>query len=230
MIRLILFISLVFLMQKSFGQQADQSTDARKRSLSFSYSHITLFPSGSANTTNPVLDLSDYHKKFGFTFIRKLKNNFAAEFGLGVQIIPKKKSIDSISWTPGEGLGGIRGSAKGKGGVIIPITGGIRKYFRAGPLSPYVRCAPGLLFMKIGAGKASGGKGEINKEVDIQTKLSPYIETGTGVQLTMSRSTRFDIGFNGFFTPRFSSPIGNYMSYSGWNITVGLNFILKNRK
>lgn len=158
LIRLILFISLAFLLQKSFGQQADQSTDARKRSLIISYSHINLFSAGSVNTTNPVLDLSDYHKRFSFVFIRKLKNNFAAEFDLGVQIIPKEKSIDSISWTPGEGFGGIRGSAKGKGGVIIPITAGIRKYFRAGPVSPYLRCGPGLLFMKVGAERLRGAR------------------------------------------------------------------------
>lgn len=215
---------------KVYSQQIESLKFKHNWAIGFKYAYTSLFQASRLNTEDPVVDLSDYHKRFGLKTIYSLKKNLSLELGLGLLLIPKKKSIDSIFWTPGEGLGGIRGSGKGKGGAILPLTAGIRKTFLTGPFQPYIRCTPGIAFLKIGSGTASGSIGDINKEVDIRSELALYVETGVGLQLRSGKSTYFDFGFNGFATPDFSSPIGSCSSYSGWNISVGINFLLNSRK
>ena len=224
-------LAVILLTSKNgYSQQTKPSPEKRNWSLAISYYHNNLFQFSLDETENPILDLSEYHKRYGLSASRTFKKNFAVELGMGGQYIPEEKTIDSISWTPGDGLEGIKGSGNGRGGIILPITAGIRKYFQAGRITPFLRFAPGLLFMKVGSGTASGSVGDIKKEVDMQTKLSPYLETGTGVQVKIRRSVLFDFGFNGYFTPSFSSPVGNCSSYSGWNITAGITFKLKSGK
>jgi len=224
-------LGIVFInSEKGYSQQFGNFDLKNKWIIGINLGSSNLFPFSSASPANSSINISDYHRRYGLVVSYYPLSKVSVELGLGLLLIPEEKSIDSIFWTPGEGLHGIRASGKGGGGAIVPITAGIRKVFFNGPIQPYCRLASGMVIMKIGSGTGSGSIDGITQEIDMQTNLSFYFETGLGVQLRLGRVFSFDIGMNGFGTPIMSSPIGNCRSYSGWYLSAGGSFTLNPRK
>lgn len=216
--------------RKAHSQQLENFDLKNKWIIGANIGHSNLFSFSSANPANSSINISDYHKRYGLVVSYYPWSKIAVELGLGLILIPEEKSIDSISWIPGDGLHGIRVTGKGGGGAILPVTVGIRKVFLNGPIQPYLRLSSGLSVMKIGTGTGSGSIDGITQEIDMQTSLNFYFETGMGLQLRLGRVISFDVGMNGFGTPTISTPIGNCRSYSGWYISAGGSFTLNPRK
>jgi hypothetical protein len=216
---------------KVHSQQLENFDLKNKWIIGANIGHSALFSFSSANPANSSINISDYHKRYGLVVSYYPWSKTAVELGLGLILIPEEKSIDSISWTQGEGLHGIRVSGKGGGGAGMPITAGIRKVFLNGPIQPYCCLAAGMAMMKIGSGTGTGSIDDgITQDINMQTNHTFYFETGLGVQLRLGRVVSFDIGMNGYGTPIMSTPIGNCRSYSGWYISAGGSFTLNPRK
>ena len=146
---------------------------------------------------------------------------------VGLNIIPKTQTINSITFTP---VSGIHANGSGKGGAILPVTFGVKKTFLDGLARPYVSLSSGFTFIKIGTGTGTGSINGIEKNIDYQSQLTFCYQLGTGIQLRVSKVVRFDFGVNYNGSPKFSSSIGGIDSYQGLCVFGGMNFILNPKK
>jgi len=203
-----------------------------KNTFAFSlhYGRVQMFPTAISSNSSMV-KISDYHKQWSLTFEYYPWENTAFQVTTGLQYIPKEKKIDSLSWTPDTGLGGIRAGAHGKGGAVIPVNLAIKKSFFHGLTRPYISGGLGFLYIIIGEGTATVDEGEKNKNISRQSQVTFSWKVGTGVQHRMGKVVRLDLGLDFFGSPRLSLVIGSMDHLSGWYLSAGLNFILNpNRK
>lgn len=203
-----------------------------KHSVAFSlhYGHFELFPFAKASDNTSNIDISDYHSMFNMVVEYYPYEKVAAQLSIGLTSIPKTQTIDSITFTPGHGLGGIKAKGSGKGGAILPVTFGVKKTFLNGLARPYVSLLSGFTFIKIGTGTGSGSINGIEKNVDYQSEFAFCYQLGTGIQLRFTRVVRFDFGVNFYGSPKISPSIGGINSYQGFYIFGGMNFILNPKK
>lgn len=200
-----------------------------KNSLAFSlqYGHFELFPFAKSNdNSNSTVKIEDYHNQFNLLVEYYPYEHVAAQLSVGLMIIPVEKKINGIS----SGPNGIQVNGSGKGGAILPVTVGIKRTFLDGLARPYVSVLSGFSFIKLGSGTGSGSIHGIEKNIDFQSELKFCFQLGSGIQLRMGKIVRLDFGVNFYGTPNISPSIGGISSYSGWNISGGLNFILNPRK
>lgn len=198
--------------------------------ISLHYGHFEMLPfaKASGNTTN--IDISDYHNMFNIGAEYYPYEKIAALLSVGLIIIPQVQTIDSITFEPGSGLGGIKVNGSGKGGAILPMTFGVKKTFLDGLARPYVSFSSGFSFIKIGTGTGTGSINGIEKNVDYQSQLTFCYQLGTGIQLRAGKVVRFDFGVNYNGSPKFPSSIGGIDSYQGLYVFGGMNFILNPNK
>lgn len=197
-----------------------------KNTLAFGlhYGRVQMFPSAISSNSN-------YHKQWGLIFEYYSWENMAFQVSTGLQYIPKEKRIDSLSWTPGAGLGGIRAGPHGKGGAVIPVNLGIKKSLFHGLTRPYISGGLGFTYIIVGEGTATVDEGEKNKNINRQSQVTISWKIGTGVQHRMGKVVRLDFGLDFFGSPLLSPVIGSMDHLSGWYLSAGLNFILNpNRK
>ncbi len=203
-----------------------------RHSLAFSlhYGHFELFSFAKANDNTTNIEINDYHKMFDLTVEYYPDEKVAAMLTVGLNIIPKTQTVDSITITPGSGLGGINAKGSGKGGAVLSVMFGVKKTFLNGLVRPYVSLSSGFTFIKIGTGSGTGSINGIEKNVDYQSQLTFCYQLGTGIQLRVSKVVRFDFGVNYNGSPKFSSSIGGIDSYQGLYVFGGMNFILNPKK
>jgi hypothetical protein len=196
-----------------------------RNSMAFSlqYGHFELFPFAKTNgNSNNTIKIEDYHKLFNLLGEYYPYEHIAAQLSVGLMVIPIEKKIDGIS----SGLNGIQVNGSGKGGVILPVTLGVKRTFLDGLARPYVSVLSGFSFIKLGSGTGSGSINGIEKNINYQSEFKFCWQLGSGIQYRMGKVVRLDVGLNFYGTPDFSSSIGCISSYSGWCLWGGLNFIL----
>jgi len=197
-----------------------------KVTISLQYGHFELFHFAKADDNTTNINISDHHKLFNVATEYYLYENLAAQLNIGLNIIPQEKKVDSITYTPGSGLGGIIAKGSGKGGAIIPVTVGVKKTFLNGLLRPYVSLLSGFTFIKIGEGTGTGSIAGIEKDIDYDSKFLFVYQLGSGIQLRLGKVVRLDLGVNYYGSPKFTPSIGGINSYHGLYFFGGLNFIL----
>lgn len=203
-----------------------------KNTLSFGlhYGRVQMFSSAVSDSSGMVR-MSDYHNQWNLALEYYPSENIAYQLSIGLQYIPKEKIIDSLSWTPGSGLGGIKASAHGKGGAVIPVALAIKKSFLHALTRPYISAALGFSYILVGEGTASVADQKKNKTISKQSQITLTWKLGMGLQQRMGKVVRIDVGLDFFGSPRLSPVIGSMDHISGWYLSAGLNFILNpNRK
>lgn len=200
-----------------------------KKSIAFSlqYGHFELLPQALSKDVPDYVNIDDYHGQFNLVVEYYAYEQIAAQVSIGLIVIPKQQSIDSISFIPGTGL---QGKGSGKGGAILPITFGVKKTFLKGLARPYVSLLSGFNYIKIGTGTGTGNINGVEKNIDYQSKFTFCYQLGSGIQCRTGKVVRFDFGVNFYGSPRFSSSIGGINSYQGFYVFGGMNFILNPRK
>ena len=141
-----------------------------RNSMAFSlqYGHFELFPFAKTNgNSNNTIKIEDYHKLFNLLGEYYPYEHIAAQLSVGLMVIPIEKKIDGIS----SGLNGIQVNGSGKGGVILPVTLGVKRTFLDGLARPYVSVLSGFSFIKLGSGTGSGSINGIEKNIN-------YVHTG----------------------------------------------------
>lgn len=196
-----------------------------KLTLGIGYGRWQLFPHARADSTG-ILDIGDYHRMLNINMGYNFWENTSITWTLGVLIIPKEKKIDSLSWTPGSGIGGIRAQAHGKGGVLIPFTLGVRRSFLSRLTRPYVAGGLGFTYMLIGEGSAKVVGRERDKDIREISNISPTWNIAAGVQHRMGRVVLLNLGLNVYGSAPLGSEIGSITQFSGWYLSGGLQFIL----
>ncbi len=216
-----------FKTHEELDREFTENLKALKHSFSFSlhYGRAQMFSSAVSDSIS-LVNISNYHKQWNLTFEYYPWENTAFQFSSGLQYIPKEKRIDSLSWTPGAGLGGIRAKAHGKGGAVIPVSLGIKKSFLHGLTRPYFSGGLGLSYITVGVGTASVIDGHTNKDINRQSQVTFSWKVGTGIQHRMGKVVRLNLGVDFFGSPRLSPVIGSMDRLSGWYLSAGLNFIL----
>lgn len=235
------FLLLVLAVNLIIGQAQETSTKSwseiqqeevvllkemkNKLTLGVGFGRWQIFPHALADSTG-MLDISDYHRMLNLNMGYNFHENTAITWSLGMLIIPKEKKIDSLSWTPGSGLGGIRAKAHGSGGVVIPFTLGVRHSFLTGLTRPYVAGGLGFTYMYIGEGSASVVGGDRDKDIRKESRITPSWNITAGVQHRMGRVVTLSLGLDIYGSARLRSEIGSIKQFSGWYLSGGLQFIL----
>lgn len=196
-----------------------------KLTLGVGFGRWQTFANARADSTG-ILDISDYHRMLNLNMGYNFRENTAITWSLGMLFIPKEKKIDSLSWTPGSGLGGIRAKAHGSGGVVIPFTLGVRHSFLTGLTRPYVAGGLGITYMYIGEGSAKVIGGDRDKDIRKESRITPSWNIAAGVQHRMGRVVRLNLGLDIYGSAPLRSEIGSIRQFSGWYLSGGLQFIL----
>lgn len=196
-----------------------------KLTLGVGFGRWQMFSHVRADSTG-ILDISDYHRMLNLNMGYNFRENTAITWSLGMLFIPKEKKIDSLSWTPGSGLGGVRAKAHGKGGVVIPFTLGIRRSFLKGLTRPYVSGGLGFTYMFIGEGSASVVGGDRDKDIRKESRITPSWKIAAGVQHRMGRVITLNLGLDIYGSAPLRSELGSIKQFSGWYLSGGLQFIL----
>lgn len=204
-----------------------------KHSVAFSldYGYFGLFHYAKANDDTTNIDIGDYHSMFNMSVEYYPYENLAAQLSIGLIYISQEQTIDSINYTPGYGLNGIYAEGSGKGGVILPVTFGIKKTFLKDLVRPYISLLSGFTYMKIVTGTGSGSINDVEKNIDYYSTLKFTYQFCSGVQIKTGKVVRLEFGIQVYGTPNISPSIGSIDSFSGWYLFGGMNFILNpNRK
>lgn len=196
-----------------------------KLTLGVGFGRWQTFPNAMADSAG-ILDIGDYHRMLDLNMGYNFRENTAITWSLGMLFIPKEKKIDSLSWTPGSGLGGIRAKAHGSGGVMIPFTLGVRHSFLTGLTRPYVAGGLGFTYMYIGEGSAKVIGGDRDKDIRKESRITPSWNIATGLQHRMGRVVILNLGLDIYGSALFRSEIGSIKQFSGWYLSGGLQFIL----
>jgi hypothetical protein len=198
--------------------------------IGIQYGHFGIFPMAKTNDNTTNLKISDYHKMLNLVTEYYPFEEIAAQFSIGLMLITKEQTIDSIIFTPGSGPGGIQAKGSGKGGAVLPVTFGIKKTFLKGGARPYVSLLSGFTYIKVGTGSGSGSIYGVEENVDYQSAFIFCYQLGTGIQLKTGKSVRFDVGINFYGSPRIIPSIGGINYYQGFYVFGGMNFILNPKK
>ncbi|NJO69878.1 MAG: hypothetical protein HC830_11885 [Bacteroidetes bacterium] len=235
------FLLLAFAVNSYIGQAQETSTKSwseihqeevvilkelkSKLTLGVGFGRWQMFSHARADSTG-LLDISDYHRMLNLNMGYYIRENTAITWSLSMLIIPKEKKIDSLSWTPGTGLGGIRAKAHGKGGIAIPLNLGVRRSFLTGFTRPYISGGLGLTYMYIGEGSAIVIGGDRDKDIHKESRIIPSWNIAAGVQHRIGRAVRLNLGLDIYGSAPLSSEIGSIKQFSGWYLSGGLQFIL----
>lgn len=196
-----------------------------KLTLGVGFGRWQMFSHVRADSTG-ILDISDYHRMLNLNMGYNFRENIAITWSLSMLIIPKEKKIDSLSWTPGSGLGGIRAKAHGKGGIAIPFNLGVQRCFLTGLTRPYVAGGLGFTYMYIGEGSANVVGGDRDKDIRKESRITPSWNIAAGVQHRMGRVVTLNLGLDIYGSAPLRSEIGSIRQFAGWYLSGGLQFIL----
>lgn len=215
---------------KSWAEMEQEETRSlremrNKLTLGANFGRWQMLP-WARTASDGILDISDYHRMLNFNMGYNFRENTAITWSLGMLFIPREKKIDSLSWTPGSGLGGIRAKAHGKGGIVIPFTIAMRRSFLTGLTRPYISGGLGFTYMFIGEGSARVAGGDHEKDIRKESRVTPSWTIATGVQHRMGRAVRLNLGIDLYGSAPLNPIIGSIKQFSGWYLSAGLQFIL----
>lgn len=197
-----------------------------KLAISLQYGHFELLQFAKADDNTTDIDISNYHNMFNLVLEYYLYERLTAQLSIGLILIPQEQKIDSVTFKPGSGLGGIQAKGSGKGGALLPITFGAKATFLEGLFRPYISILSGFTFIKVGMGAGSGSIYGIEKNIDYRSKFLFSFQLGSGFQLRVGKVVRLDLGVNYYGSSKFTPSIGGINSYYGLYFFGGMNFIL----
>lgn len=176
--------------------------------------------------TQTMTDLSKYHFQFGLEVGYHFTERWSAFVNSDFMIIPKERTVNSISWGGGQG---VNVNASGKGGIVIPYGMGVRYTIPRGNFRPFFAALLGATFLFIGGGTASGGAGGMNTDI-VKRKVSVFrYSPGTGFDLRISRTVSLQCTGQYAFSLKIAPQLASINRFQGLSLMTGLLFILSKK-
>lgn len=189
--------------------------------------HIARWQQSSASRTEfdsvTMTDLSQYHFMFGFQYAYHFTERLSAHVETDFMIIPKEREINGISWGGGQG---VKVTARGNGGIIVPYGVGMRYSIPREKFRPFLSGSIGGTFMFVGGGTAIGGTGGINKMINKRKKNVLRYSFGPGFYWRIAKAVSLQVLVQYTSSSNMEPAIASVKRFEGLSFQSGLLFLL----